>query len=148
MRFFLFLIAATIFLSGCATPLVIGMDKQQSHFSPPESSNKGFIYIYREWSYEASLRGVFITADGKRIGGVNSGTYFVYETEPKTVVISCENWLGKDPARTITVEPGKSYYLKVDLKIGFLDTSPRITIVSQEEGEQAVRDCKYRTLRE
>lgn len=133
-------------ISGCATPMVVGLRKGPQHYIPSGDPNKGLIYVYREGEYFGCLRGIYVTANGKRIGGLNSGTYFVYEADPGEVVISVENWMGKDPSRKINVEAGKKYYLKGCLKMGFWDTDPYIERVHDAEGEGAIQSLTYATL--
>lgn len=136
------------FLVGCATPMVASLDKHQSHYIPASNLNKGLICIYRESEFMGSLRGIYINADGKRIGALNSGTYFVYEADVGEIVISVENWLGKNPSRVIKVEAGKSYYLKAGIKMGGWDAVPYINIVAKEEGEGAIQELVYATMKE
>ncbi|MDD4877275.1 MAG: DUF2846 domain-containing protein [Dehalococcoidales bacterium] len=133
-------------LCGCATPMMVGLKKGPTHYVPSGDPNKGFIYIYREAEYFGCVRGIYVTANGKRIGGLNSGSYFVYEADPGDIVISVENWLGENPSRKIHVEAGKKYYLKGYLRFGFVDASPYIEWVHEEEGEGAIGSLTYATL--
>lgn len=144
------LVAAFILLSilsGCATPMVVGLKKGPEHYVPSGDPNKGLIYAYRIWEYMGCLRGIYVTADGERIGALNAGTYFVYEADPGEVTISVENWMGKDPSRKINVEPGKRYYLKGSLKFGLMDVVPYIEIANDAEGEIVVQTLTYATLK-
>lgn len=144
--FFALCCALTLFF-GCAAPMSVNMVKHQGRYIPTENANKGLIYIYRESAYGASLRGIYVTADGKRVGALNSGTYFVYEANPGSVVISVENWMSKeDPSRTIKVEAGKSYYIQGGFKSGFWDIQPTLMIMNEAEGEGAIQPLKYETL--
>ena len=142
-------ICLTLFLviSGCATPMMVGLHKNSQGYIPSANPNKGLIYIYREKEDFGCLRGIYVTADGKRIGGLNSGSYFVYEADPGDVAISVENWLSDNPTRKIHVEAGKKYYLKGSLKLGILDASPHIEIVNDAEGEASIGSLTYATLK-
>lgn len=133
-------------ISGCATPMVVGLKKGPQRYIPSGDPNKGYIYVYREGGWFGCLRGIFVTANGKRIGGLNSGTYFVYEADPGEIVISVENWLGEDPSRKINVEAGKRYYLKGSIEFGLVDASPYIERVHETEGESAIKSLTYATL--
>lgn len=134
-------------ISGCATPMVVGLKKHSPQYIPSGNPNKGYIYIYRESEYFGCIRGIFVTANGERIGGLNSGTYFVHEADPGEIVISVENWLGEDPSVEINVEPGKKYYLRGAIQLGIVDASPYIERVFDNEGEKAVKSLTYATLR-
>jgi hypothetical protein len=135
-------------ITGCATPMMVGLKKEPQRFSPSGDPNKGYIYVYRENNIFGCVRGIYVTANGNRIGGLNNGTYFVYEANPGDVFISVENWLGDNPSRKIHVEAGKKYYLKGSLKFGSLDVTPYIERISSEDGERAVESLAYATLTE
>lgn len=144
---YLALVVVLVFsICGCATPAILGLKKGSKQYVPSGDPNKSCIYMYREGNYVGCLRGIFVTANGKRIGGLNSGSYFVYETEPGEIRISVENWLGKNPAVNVNVEAGKKYYLRGSLRMDILDCAPYIERVYEEEGEEAVRSLTYATL--
>jgi len=135
-------------ITGCATPMMIGLKKESQRFIPSGDSDKGYIYVYRESSIFGCIRGIYVIANGKRIGGLNNGTYFVYEADPGEIFISVENWLGDNPSRKIYVETGKKYFLKGSLKFGSMDTTPYIERVNNEAGEKAIETLTYVTLAE
>ena len=142
------LVLCLLLFTGCATSMVASLTKHGSHYVPTNNSDIGLIYIYRESEFTGSLRGVYIDANGKRIGALNSGTYFVYETTPGETVVSVENWLGKDISRTLQVEAGKSYYVKGGVKMGLWDAVPYINLIVAEEGAGAVQNLVYATMKE
>jgi hypothetical protein len=148
MKKIMLILVLGMIASGCATPMVVGLKKSNQHYIPSGDPNKGLIYIYREGEFLGCARGLFVTANGKRIGGLNSGTYFVYEADPGEVIISVENWLGEDPSRKINVKPGEKYYLKGSIKMGFWDADPHIEIVHEQEGEATIQTLVYATLKE
>ena len=135
-------------ISGCATSMMLSLKKEPQHFIPSGDPNKGYIYVYRESNLLGCVRGIYVTANGKRIGGLNNGTYFVYEADPGDVFISVENWLGDNPSRKILVEAGKKYYLKGSLTFGSMDATPYIERVNNEDGEKAIELLTYATLKE
>jgi hypothetical protein len=110
--------------------------------------DKGLVYFYRESEFVGSARGIYISAGDTRIGALNSGTYFVYWAEPGKNVFSAENALDDNAVRTINIEPGKKYYLRGELKFGFWDVEPHLTIVHEAEGESAIDSLTYATLKE
>ena len=143
----IFLLVSVIFISGCATPMVASLEKHKNHYVSTDP-NKGSVYIYRESGYVGCLRGIYITANNQRIGALNSGTYFVYESDPGEVKISAEDRLGKNPSRVINVEPKENYYLKAGINMGLWDADPYLNIVSREEGRGAVQELVYATMKE
>ncbi len=127
--------------------MVANLTKHESRYVHSNNQNVGLIYIYRESELIGSLRGVYVDVNGQRRGALNSGTYFVYEAAPGKVVVSVENWLGEDPSRIIHVEAGKSYYVKGGIKMGLWDAVPYINLVAAEEGEGAVQNLIYATMK-
>ncbi len=134
------------FISGCATSKTLDLVKKPEPYSPSEETGKGIIYIFREEQFVGSARGIYINANGKRIGGLNSGTYFVYEAKPGKVTISIDHPTGKDPARNFNLQPGQSYFLRAGLKLGLLEADPFLGVVSEEEGKKVVSGLTYAVL--
>ena len=148
MRKFIGILIALVLLltlSGCATSMVLGLKK--GSYVPSGNPNKGYIYIYRTGGYFGCLRGIFVTANGKRIGGLNSGSYFVYEADPGEITISVENWLGENPSIKIMVEAGKKYYAKGSIEFGIIDATPTIDLIGEEQGEVEIRPLTYATFK-
>lgn len=144
---FLFL-ACLFFISGCATPMVVSLQKHSGHYIATNNPDKAPIYIYRKSGYIGAMRGIYVDINGKRAGALNSGTYFVYETDPGEVVVSVENWLGKSPYRVVNAEAGKTYYVQGGVKMGLWDADPFIQLVVKEEGETDIQKLVYATMKE
>lgn len=141
-------ILALALLTGCATPVHLPLSKQEGHYSSPVSEDHGEIYVYREKELFGAARGIFVLHNGQRVGGVNSGTYFVIEAPAGRAEIAAENTQNpKDSVvRTINVAPKTKYYLRASLKAGFWDAQPFIEIMNAAEGEQAVLGLSYERL--
>ena len=107
----------------------------------------GYVYIYRDAEFLASARGIYIAANGKRVGALNSGTYFIYEAKPGNLVLAAENSLEKPVTRTMTISPGKKYFIQGSFKSGFWDVIPNLTIMNNNEGEAAIQSLKYSVLK-
>jgi hypothetical protein len=136
-----------IVLAGCAAPFSLSL-KQHDTYQPPSDGSKGYIYIYREKEFMASGRGIYISANGKRIGGLNNGTYFVYAADLGTIEIAAENSLDKADTvkRKIMVEAMRKYYIRGSFKSGFWDIKPHVEIIHESEGAQAIESLSYETL--
>lgn len=143
---FIILLVFAALLSGCATSMVVPL-KEHGPYSAVKNPDKGLIFVYRESATFGLLRGMYIQANGKRIGALNSGTFFVHEADRGPVRISVEDWIQGDRSRTIEVEPGKEYYIRGYLSMGFPDAEPRIEIVHDLEGKEAIKGLKYSTLK-
>lgn len=136
-----------IILAGCAAPMSLSLKQHDSYQTPPDRS-KGYIFIYREKEFMASARGIYISANGKRIGGLNNGTYFVYAADSGTVEIAAENALDNADTvkRKIIVEALRKYYIRGSFKSGFWDVMPHVEIIHESEGAQAIESLSYETL--
>jgi len=146
MRLFaILMIAAT--LTACTTPMSLPLVSHEDPYKTVRSPGKGLIYIYRERDFQWSGRGIYVLANEKRIGGLNNGTYFVYEADPGDIVIAAESTLYEEAAkRRITVIENGKYYLRGSFKERVWDGMPYIEIVNDFEGEQAVQLLHYQTL--
>ncbi len=144
----IFLLLPILLLGACTTPLAVGVEKHEQHFDTASvPSNHGLVYFYRDSKFVGWARGIYVTADGERVGALNSGTYFVYEAAPGKHAFSVENWMHDNPTRTIDVAAGKKYYMEGTLEMGFWDAMPRLKIVHEQEGEAAIQSLKYSTLK-
>jgi hypothetical protein len=135
-------------VAACSIPFILSLKEHDRPPTAPPDPGKALVVIYREKEYRGSLRGMYVTANDKRIGGVSNGTYFIHELAPGTHVFAVEDRLGKHPSRALTLEAGKRYYLRTELKMGVWDAQPYLTIVHDAEGQAAIKDLTYATLNE
>lgn len=135
-----------LFLSACATPMSVSMDKKEN-FKVAHNPNKAQIFFYRDKAFVGTLRGLYVTIDGERVGGLNSGTYFVSEVSPGTHTFSVEDWLGDDPSRNLTVKAGEKRYLRGSIQMGAWDAQPKLEIMNADEGRAAIEALTYATLK-
>jgi len=140
------LFAIILFSIGCSVPMKLPLTEHVDHYQPTKNMKNGLVFIYREAEFSGSGRGIFIQANGVRVGGLNSGTYFVYESSPGEVTISAEDNLGAGPSRSFIIEASKKYYVRGSFKTGAWDAVPYIEIVPDIEGEQATKSLRYATL--
>ncbi len=141
-----------LFQTGCATPPNLPLNTQEGHYVSQNPKEKGTLFFYWEFGIWAIARGIYINANGRRIGGLNRGSYFCYEADPGEITISVEDWLRKDWQRedqseTIKVEAGQRYYFRARLDFGLLDADPGIEIVDNAKGAAAIKKLKYATLK-
>ena len=126
---------------GCAT-----VQYQKEAIYPKPREDKGLIYFYRPSSYFGAMLGFRIYDNGKRIGSLQSGSYFFYWAEPGEHLFSTET--ESRTTRLINVEGGKVYYVMCKVEMGIFVAAPSFTIVSAGEGESGVRQCRYGILPE
>ena len=136
-----------VLFSGCAAPLRVDLDYHQPPSASSFNPDNALVYFYRINEFFLSARGIYITADGERVGALNNGTYFIYETTPGEHIFAAENGLGADDARTINLKPGDRYFIRGFYKSGFWDAVPTINIMNRLEGENAVTQLKHATLK-
>ena len=139
---YLFLSSLILFLFGCASAK---LTSQFSELAPDK--NKATIYIYRLDTSIHSLNPdipVFYL-NGKEIGPLNIGGYYVQQVDEGTVEINYKEngflWLGYlFPSKKIKVDAkaGKSYFVKFEVALmgTFFDFVP------YEFGIQDIRSTK------
>ena len=147
MRQNLLLLICVFLITGCSVPLVASLEKHSNHYVRPDNLDKALIYVYREGELTGSLRGIYSDINGKRVGALNSGTYFVHEVNPGETIVSLEDRLSKAPKRTFNAEAGKTYYVKGGVKMGLWDAQPYINLVMAEEGQGAIQQLTYATMK-
>lgn len=135
------------FIFGCAIPVSVPLIQHRNHFNIDSVPlNEGVIYFYREKAFVGGGRGIFIKLNEKRVGALNSGTYFVQTVAPGMYIVEAENALGENEKRTITVNAGDRYFIRGEIETGFWDALPRIEIISDIEGFNAIQSLTYATL--
>lgn len=135
-------------LSSCAHSVVLPLKEHALHYQPSENSEKGNIYFYMELSTSEAAGGIYLIVDGNRVGGVNRGTYFVYEATPGRHWIAAENYIDgvERTKRTINVAAGKDYFIRTTINAGHPDPWGDIQHVGADEGNKAIKSLKYATI--
>ncbi len=122
-----------MFFSGCATVPTASpkLDLQAKSFIA--NPDKATIYIYRDEIFAAAI-GMNIMLDGIYLGRTAAQTFFRVEanTGGHTVQSTVEN----------TVETGKIYFVRQEVKTGWISARLDIYLVGNEEGKEAIKDCK------
>jgi hypothetical protein len=102
-------------------------------------TDKAVIYIYRS----SGLGGLVyydVKANGKVVTTLYSGTYYPYLSEPGEIEFSAKT--EASDSVTLDAKAGQIYYLKGTVGIGFFVGHPHLTVVSAEEAEKDIVDCK------
>jgi hypothetical protein len=97
------------------------------------------LVCYREKKFAGSALHHTITMDGVEIGDLNNGTYFVIKATPG------EHKMHGDEAKdvfTFTVEAGKTYYFRTEIKIGLWKGHGKIGPVEATFGAQEFESWK------
>ena len=132
----------SILISGCATPMALSLNKQDKPFTNFEAG-KSQVFFFRDCSFAGAARGVIVLKDKERIGGLNCGTYFVYQAVPGKYNFSAEDWLRKEEILTMDIVADKKYYIRADLSFGLLDADPYLETLSETEAKPIVNSLTY-----
>src|SRR5476651_76013 len=114
-------------------------DAEAKRFEQPARDN-GALYVYR-----AGLMGLVRPIDINIAGGVSaelaSNTYLRLEGPPGPVDLSCK--VGdKQGSQQITIEPGRTRYVEVSMKVGLTLPGCDVVEVSPDQGQAAVRNAR------
>ena len=140
-----FIIVPLFFLViSCAAPGPLILKSHNEHYSR-FSEDKGYVYFYRETRLWQCARGLYIFADGKKIGGLNIGTYFVFEVEPGIHEFYAGDWMRKEKILKLDIQPSKKYFIKGDFRLGIMDVVPYIEQVETNIGTQEIESLTYAT---
>lgn len=106
--------------------------------SPPPG--KGVVYIYRQSSFVGG--GVFgtVRANNQPVTKIRNGGYFPYVGPPGNTRFSVTTEATNEA--TVTVDPGKSKYLKTTVGMGFFVGHLKFSEVSPAIGESEITSCK------
>ena len=147
-------------LLGCATPVSLNQANSvihKDHYPLPSDTvddGKGLVFIYEEGErfLPDLITAAHVTANGKRVGIISNGSYFVYAANPGVVVFDCEREVSSSiddykGSRSLRVEAGKRYYLRFTLMPRTIYVDGRFEIVPEEEGKQAIKNLTYVTMK-
>ncbi len=134
--FLVALFILTLSLTGCATlgPVYQKVDKI------PE--NSGLVYIYRPGAFlGGGVSPNLYTDKGKTyLTKIYQGGYFPYFAKPGEVDFSAAT--ESESSVTLDIAPGKIYYVKLTIGIGFFVGRPHLMVVAPEIAEKEIADCK------
>ncbi|MBT3184494.1 MAG: DUF2846 domain-containing protein [Nitrospina sp.] len=139
MKKSIFVTLVVMIIAGCATVPTAppGLDMEAKSFVA--NPDKATIYIYRDELFGAAI-GMNIMLDGVYLGRTAAKTYFRVEVDAgnHTVQSFAENTVEV----SLTVEIGKIYFVRQEVKMGFISARSDIYLVENVEGQEAVKECK------
>lgn len=103
------------------------------------ADGKALVYILRPSGAAALIR-MGVRCDGVHIGSTKAGNYVYTMLDPgKHVLMSTsENHLKME----ITVEPGKIYYVKQEVLMGFAIAETDLQLLDEKDGLKYLKRCK------
>ena len=75
------------------------------------------------------------------VGAPAVKTFFYIEVEPGSRVVATESEFGSNEVSLNTL-PGQNYFVRQYLKMGLLTAGANLKLVSPEEGQKGVLECK------
>jgi len=100
---------------------------------------KSIVYILRPTNFGALVR-MGVDCDGASIGATHAKTYIYSILSPgkHTLVSKAENKYSLD----VDLEPGKIYYIKQKVEMGFAFAETALAVISDEDGKKYLEKCK------
>lgn len=127
-----------LILTGCATK-----GPTYSELAPsidPPTENVGRIYFYRTTFLGAALQPE-IMVNNSGVGKSIAQGFFYVDREPGKYEIKTTTEV--DRTLSLLLEEGETRYVKFNVSMGFLLGHVYPELVSNEEGEEEIKNCKY-----
>jgi hypothetical protein len=133
--------ALLLALTACANvPLAAPQeDVEAKRFEQPGGDN-GALYVYRS-GLMGFVRPIDISIAGGASAELASNTYLRLEGPPGPVDLACK--VGdKQGGQQIVIEPGRTRYVEVSMKVGLALPGCAVAEVPPDQGQAAVRNAR------
>lgn len=97
------------------------------------------IHIYRYKQMQGALLRPSVFMDGVQIVRIENGRYYELSVPAGEHTFYAED---KQAGAVVTLEPGKDYYFRTDLQVGFWKGHFRLTMVMPEQGKFDIAKLK------
>gem|GEM_PF-1283579 len=113
------------------------MDLKAKALTPAEG--KALVYVLRPTGFGALIR-MNLECDSVHIGSTKAENYVYAMLDPgtHTLVSKAENHSSLE----VTLEAGKTYYVKQQVKMGFAFAETGLKLVDEQEGQKYLKKCK------
>lgn len=100
------------------------------------------VHFIRSEGFQAPAAGFTVFIDRKNVGHLNNKTYSVYNVAPGSHVFSTQ-FVGKNPKdkaekMEMKLESGKTYYIRVRFKHGFLQNKLKLKEIDENEAKPLI----------
>lgn len=131
---------AASMLAACASVPMASQDAdaRAKAFVAP-SSGEANLYIYRDQTVGSAIK-MPLLLDNASIGDTGPHTYAFRQVGPGSHTVTSK--AEKDASLQFTAEPGKTYYVHQQVKMGVWAARTGLELVDEATGQQAVKDCK------
>ena len=123
-----------LLLSSCAS---VQREAAPSQADRPERG-KGLVIFYRERHFTGGGVSYKVLDNGTRIGGLPNGAYFVYQATPGVHKFTASTEVTDE--KPLTVEAGKTYYVRGEVQMGVFVGRPHLIIVDRQEAAGAITE--------
>jgi PBP1b-binding outer membrane lipoprotein LpoB len=128
-----------LLMSGCASVPMAGKsaDAKAKQFVPSQDGTAN-LYIYRNEIIGSAIK-MPVLIDGVEAGDTVAKAY-IFKTLPPgshTIVSKAEN----DSSLTVDMQAGQNYFVWQEVKMGVLYARSKLHLVTEETGEDGVREC-------
>lgn len=136
---FVLILAAISLVSGCASVPMASPEQDARAKSFSVKPGKANIYVYRNESMGAAVK-MPVTLNGKPMGATGAKTFLLAEVPAgKHILVSkAEN----DYPLEVIAEPGRSYFVWQEVKMGFLQAQSQLHLTDEATGKSGVRECQ------
>jgi hypothetical protein len=131
---------ATAALAGCASVPMASADadaKAKTFVAP--SSGQANIYVYRNETFGAAIK-MPLLLDNMSIGDTGPHTYAFRQVPPGKHTITSKT--EKDVNLEVDAQPGNTYYVWQEVKMGAFAARSALHLVDEKTGEDGVKECK------
>ncbi|MFC4270217.1 DUF2846 domain-containing protein [Sneathiella chungangensis] len=138
MRIVLSLIAFLV-LVGCSASGPLYTERNNINTPAP---GKALVYVYRIDTIIGSGVSAHLLDDGKDVGAVNVGGYFVYEADPGVHTLFTET-TGIDEPTKIEMVAGQTYYLRIDYEPGTWTGTFTVKLLLEDQALPELKLTRY-----
>jgi hypothetical protein len=126
-------VGVAIFLTSCAS---VQREAAPLSADRPEPG-KALVFFYRERHFVGGGLSYKVFDNGARIGGLPNGAYFVYQAKPGAHKFTASTEATSEHG--LTLEPGKTYYIRGEVRMGIVVGRPELVIADSKEAVGAIK---------
>ena len=127
---FYFLFLTILLFSSCASTTQFS---KNAGTEPLNETNSAEIYVLRPSLFGTAVK-MKIFCNDQLIGKIGPKSYLNWNVKEGEHIIKCKS--ENDETVTIKVIPGKSYYIKHQLKPGWLTNRASLELIGEKEGKE------------
>jgi hypothetical protein len=128
-----------LLLTGCASVPMASDAEDGAAKTFAVKPDRANVYVYRNETFGAAIP-MTVSINGRVAGQTGPQTYFMWEVEPGLHEIGSH----AETVSTIQLnaQPGKSYYVWQEVKMGVFMARSLLQQVDEETGRKGVLECK------